>query len=65
MFSATTEREQLDPVDTEEISAARWGTVAELSGPIRQRLLATERALWAYRVELHDAAIRAILDEGA
>jgi len=52
--------EELAPIDTREISAARWGTAEELAGPIRARLLETERALWRYRVELHDAALAAL-----
>jgi len=60
VLSASTADEELAPIDTEEISAARWGTLEELSGPIRERLLATGRALWRYRVELHDAAARAL-----
>jgi ADP-ribose pyrophosphatase YjhB (NUDIX family) len=57
VFSATTEAEELHPRDTVEIAAARWGTVAELVGPIRERALATGRGLWQYRVALHDAAL--------
>ena len=57
VFSARTERGELDPIDTHEISAARWGTLAELAGPIRERLLETGRAFWRYRVALHDAAL--------
>jgi len=57
VFSARTEEEELAPIDTHEISAARWGTTDELAGPIRARLLETGRALWRYRVELHDAAL--------
>jgi ADP-ribose pyrophosphatase YjhB (NUDIX family) len=57
IFSAHTEAEELDPVDTHEISAARWGSTEELAGPIRAALLATGRALWRYRVALHDAAL--------
>jgi ADP-ribose pyrophosphatase YjhB (NUDIX family) len=57
VFSARTDEEQLRPIDTHEISAARWGTTAELAGPIRERLLETGRALWRYRVALHDAAL--------
>jgi ADP-ribose pyrophosphatase YjhB (NUDIX family) len=57
VFSARTGEAELDPIDTHEISAARWGTIAELAGPIRERLLETGRALWRYRVELHDAAL--------
>ena len=57
VFSARTEEEELDPTDTHEISAARWGTTEELAGPIRATLLATGRALWRYRVALHDASL--------
>jgi ADP-ribose pyrophosphatase YjhB (NUDIX family) len=57
VFSARTGEEQLRPIDTHEISAARWGTTDELAGPVRARLLETGRALWRYRVELHDAAL--------
>jgi ADP-ribose pyrophosphatase YjhB (NUDIX family) len=57
VFSARTGEEQLRPIDTHEISAARWGTTDELAGPIRARLLETGRALWRYRVELHDVAL--------
>src|SRR5581483_9328356 len=45
IFAATTEAEELDPLDRKEIAAARWGTSDELGGPIRARLLATGRAL--------------------
>jgi ADP-ribose pyrophosphatase YjhB (NUDIX family) len=57
VFSARTGEAELDPIDTHEISAARWGTSDELAGPIRERLLETGRAFWRYRVELHDAAL--------
>jgi ADP-ribose pyrophosphatase YjhB (NUDIX family) len=57
VFSATTEAEVLAPQDTAEIAEARWGSAAELAGPVRERLLATGRALWRYRVALHDAAL--------
>jgi ADP-ribose pyrophosphatase YjhB (NUDIX family) len=57
VFSARTDEEQLLPIDTHEISAARWGTTEELAGPVRARLLETGRALWRYRVALHDAAL--------
>ena len=58
VFLATTAGEELDPRDTEEIAAARWGTLAELAGSLRERLLATGRAFWSYRVALHDAALQ-------
>jgi 8-oxo-dGTP pyrophosphatase MutT (NUDIX family) len=61
VVSATTEDEEIHPADPDEIAAARWGTIEELQGPIRETLLATGRALWRYRVALHDAAVAALL----
>jgi ADP-ribose pyrophosphatase YjhB (NUDIX family) len=60
VFLATTRDEQLDPRDREEIAGARWGTLNELAGPLRERLLQTNRAFWRYRVALHDAALVAL-----
>jgi ADP-ribose pyrophosphatase YjhB (NUDIX family) len=60
VFLATTADEELSPRDTDEIGGARWGTLEELAGPLRDRLLATGRAFWRYRVALHDAAIKTI-----
>jgi 8-oxo-dGTP pyrophosphatase MutT (NUDIX family) len=60
VFLATTEDEEPEPRDTEEIAEARWGTLEELAGPLRERLLATGRAFWRYRVALHDAALTAL-----
>jgi hypothetical protein len=57
VLAATTSAENLAPLDTDEIADARWGTAAELAGPIRERLLGTGRALWRYRVALHDTAL--------
>jgi len=57
---AETRDEELAPDDPGEIEAARWGTLEELAGPLRERLLATGRAFWRYRVALHDAALRAL-----
>jgi hypothetical protein len=56
VLAATTGETELAPIDTHEISAARWGTLDELQGPIRERLLATGATFWRYRVALHDAA---------
>jgi ADP-ribose pyrophosphatase YjhB (NUDIX family) len=58
VFLATTGDDELEPRDREEIAAARWGTLAELAGPLRDRLLASGRAFWRYRVALHDAALQ-------
>jgi ADP-ribose pyrophosphatase YjhB (NUDIX family) len=54
---AETRDERIDAGDPEEIETARWGTLEELAGPLRERLLATGRAFWRYRVALHDAAL--------
>ena len=60
VFSAHTGAEELVPEDTHEIEAARWGTLAELQGPLREALLASGRSLWRYRVALHDAVAEAL-----
>ena len=60
VFLATTGDLEIEPHDTEEIAEARWGTLEELAGPLRERLLATDRAFWRYRVALHDAALAAL-----
>jgi ADP-ribose pyrophosphatase YjhB (NUDIX family) len=60
VFSARTADAELAPQDGAEIEAARWGTLAELAGPLRERLLATGHAFWRYRVALHDAALEAM-----
>ena len=63
VFLAETEDEELAPTDLAEIAAARWGTLAELGGSLRERLLATGRAFWRYRVALHDAALAQLSTE--
>jgi ADP-ribose pyrophosphatase YjhB (NUDIX family) len=60
VFSARTKTEQLDPLDTHEIEAARWGSAEELNGPIRDRILATGGALWRYRAALHETTLQAL-----
>ena len=60
VFLARALTDELEPRDTEEIAGARWGTLDELAGPLRERLLDTGRALWRYRVALHDAALEAM-----
>lgn len=57
---AETDEGELAPEDPEEIAEARFGTLDELAGPLRERLLATGRAFWRYRVALHDAALRSL-----
>ncbi|MCF6094256.1 NUDIX hydrolase [Microaerobacter geothermalis] len=48
----------IQPIDTHEISGAKWGSLDELNGPIRKLLLKTGRGLFRYRVFLHDQASR-------
>jgi ADP-ribose pyrophosphatase YjhB (NUDIX family) len=64
VFLATTDDHAIEARDQKEIAAARWGTLDELAGPIRERLLATGTAFWRYRAELHDAALAAIAADG-
>jgi ADP-ribose pyrophosphatase YjhB (NUDIX family) len=63
VLSARTNDDVLAPSDPAEIAGARWGTLEELGGPLRERLLETGRALWRYRVALHDAALSALANQ--
>ena len=63
VFLAETADESIAPGDADEIAEARWGTLEELAGPLRKRLLAEGRAFWRYRVALHDAALSALQQE--
>jgi len=58
---AETSETEIAAEDPGEIADARWGTLDELAGPLRERLLASGRAFWRYRVALHDAALEAML----
>jgi ADP-ribose pyrophosphatase YjhB (NUDIX family) len=60
VLSARTGDDELAPSDPAEIASARWGTLDELAGPLRNRFLETGRAFWRYRVALHDAALSAL-----
>ena len=60
VFHAETRDTEIAVGDPVEIAEARWGTLDELAGPLRERLLATGRAFWRYRVALHDAALAAL-----
>jgi len=53
-------RDELAPIDTDEIAEARWVALDELQGPIRKVLLGTGRGLFAYRVALTDATVAAL-----
>jgi len=60
VFLAETEDTDIVAGDPGEIADARWGTLPELAGPLRERLLADGRAFWRYRVALHDVALQAL-----
>ena len=60
VFLAETADTTIEPNDPQEIADARWGTLDELGGPLRARLLAEGRAFWRYRVALHDAALASL-----
>jgi 8-oxo-dGTP pyrophosphatase MutT (NUDIX family) len=51
---------EITPHDRGEIAEARWGTFAELLGPVRRIFLATGRGMLRYRVWLHDRAAEAL-----
>ena len=53
VLSATTDQTMISPIDTREIREARWSTLADLNGPIRDILLASGRPLFRYRSDLH------------
>jgi len=63
VFEAEAAAGELDPIDTVEIAEARWATIDELQGPIRQILLDTGWGLFRYRVELHDLSVRRLQEE--
>jgi ADP-ribose pyrophosphatase YjhB (NUDIX family) len=57
VFSACWLGGEISPRDTREIAEARWVTVAELKGPLREKLLARGSPGFRYRVALQDAAL--------
>ncbi|HEC57380.1 MAG TPA: NUDIX hydrolase [Candidatus Syntrophoarchaeum butanivorans] len=52
---------ELDPKDRREIEDARWVTLDELCGEIRERMLESSSGGLHYRVALTDAAIKELL----
>jgi 8-oxo-dGTP pyrophosphatase MutT (NUDIX family) len=54
---------KLEPIDTHEIAEAKWVSLDELQGPVRQALLDTGWGLFRYRVALTDLTVQAL--EGA
>lgn len=64
VFSARIIRGELDPKDTDEIENAKFVTLEELQGPIRDILLGSGRGLFAYRVALTDATVEILRQNG-
>lgn len=60
IFEARDTGGRLEPIDTEEISEARWATFDELQGPIRQVLVDSGWDLFRYRVALTDLTVQAL-----
>lgn len=54
---------KLDPIDTHEIAEARFVTVAEMMGSIRDALLASGSTGLRYRSELADAVVRRLVHD--
>lgn len=52
----------LAPEDAEEIAEARWLTLQELQGPVRNALLDSRRGLLRYRAELTDRVVWLLQD---
>lgn len=55
---------ELQPIDTREIAEARYATVDELNGGIRDALLASGSTGLRYRSELNDVVMRKLSEEG-
>lgn len=54
----------LAPRDTGEIAEARWVSVTDLQGAIRETLLATGKGLFGYRVALTDETVGLMHESG-
>jgi 8-oxo-dGTP pyrophosphatase MutT (NUDIX family) len=57
VFLAVAPTGDLDPIDTVEIAEARWASVEQLTGPIRDALLASGSTGLRYRSDLNDMVI--------
>ena len=54
----------LQPIDVVEIAEARWATLEQIQGPIRQVLLDSGWDLFRYRVALTDLTVDALREAG-
>lgn len=57
VFEAVEKEGELLPRDTDEIEEARWASLDEVQGAIREKLLDTKWELFKYRVALTDLAV--------
>ena len=64
VFTASSIGSKLQPIDTHEIVEARFVTVDELMGSIKNELLASGSTGLRYRSELNDAVMRRLIEEG-
>ncbi|HWC78153.1 MAG TPA: NUDIX hydrolase [Blastocatellia bacterium] len=65
VFTALPTGGTLQPIDTHEIVEARFATVEELSGSIREALVGSGSTGLRYRAELGDLVVGMLLDDGA
>jgi 8-oxo-dGTP pyrophosphatase MutT (NUDIX family) len=65
VFTASALSEELEPIDTHEIVEARFATVDELKGSIRNALLGSGSTGLKYRSELTDQVMRILFETGA
>jgi len=63
VFSATAIDGELNPVDTHEIAEARFASIAELMGSIRDALLSSGSTGLRYRSELNDVVLRKLMGD--
>lgn len=64
VFTAGSVGKELHPIDTHEIAEARFVSVDELMGSIRNALLASGSTGLRYRSELNDSVMRRLIEEG-
>lgn len=58
VVTAVAQAGDLQTLDPHEIDGVKWGSVAELCGPIAEVMLASGRGLFRYRVALHREVVR-------
>ena len=62
VFSAQPTGGELAPIDTHEIVEARYATVAEILGPMREAMLASGSTGLRYRARLQDVVIARLIE---